>query len=194
MNTSLRCFIAIDIPDQIKKDICELIEIFKKYDMDVKWVSYENLHITLKFLGNTFGDLIPKISDILGNILLPFEPFYIKIYSVGVFPNRKHPRVVWVGIKDSEILIQLQEDIEKSMALLGYQKEDRKFQPHLTVGRVRSPKGISNLINELDMFKEKHFGNVKVEDVKLMESRLKPSGAEYFCLRMIPLGRRKSEY
>jgi len=190
----LRCFIAIDIPDQIKRDIGELIEIFKKYDTDVKWIAHENIHITLKFLGNTHVDLIHEICKSLGNILLPFEPFYIKIYSVGVFPNRKYPRIIWIGIEDSEILIRLQRDVEESMALLGYQKEDRKFHPHLTVGRVRSPKGISNLINELDIFKEKHFGNVKVEDVKLMESRLKPSGAQYFCLHKIPLGRRNSEY
>jgi len=190
----LRCFIAIDIPDQIKRDIGELIEIFKKYDTDVKWIAHENIHITLKFLGNTHVDLIHEICKSLGNILLPFEPFYIKIYSVGVFPNRKYPRIIWIGIEDSEILIRLQRDVEESMALLGYQKEDRKFHPHLTVGRVRSPKGISNLINELDIFKEKHFGNVKVEDVKLMESRLKPSGAQYFCLYKIPLGRRNSEY
>jgi len=188
----LRCFIAIDIPDPIKGDIGELIEILKKCDTDVKWVAQENIHLTLKFLGKTPEDLLPRIGDSLLNIVLSFEPFYIKIYGMGVFPSRKHPRVVWVGVKDSEILKRLQSNIEESMAQLGYQREGRDFHSHLTVGRVRSPKGITNLIEELDTFKEKDFGSIMVEDVKLMQSELRPSGARYSCLRKIPLGGKKN--
>ncbi|MEW6418423.1 MAG: RNA 2',3'-cyclic phosphodiesterase [Nitrospirota bacterium] len=187
----LRCFVAIGIPEPIKRDIGEFIEIMKKYNVDIKWVRHENLHFTLKFLGNTPEVLLPKIREALLNIVLSYEPFYIRLYSTGVFPNKRHPRVIWVGVEDSEILKKLKNDIEDSMALLGYQKEDKKFIPHLTLGRVRSQKGIVNLINELDNFKGKDFGSVNIEDIKLMKSELNPKGAEYSCIYEIPFGRKK---
>jgi 2'-5' RNA ligase len=190
-NMYLRCFIAIGIPEPIKRDIGEFIEILKKYNVDVKWVIHENLHLTLKFLGNTPEVLLPEIREALLKIVLSYEPFYIKIYTIGVFPKRKYPRVIWVGVEDSEILKKLANDIDDSMALLGYQKEDKKFIPHLTLGRVRSQKGIVNLINELDNFKEKDFGSVNVENIKLMKSELNYKGAEYSCLYEMPLGRKE---
>lgn len=187
----LRCFVAIEIPEPIKRDIGEFIEILKKYNVDVKWVIHKNLHITLKFLGNTTDVLLTKIREALLNIVLSYEPFYIKIYTIGVFPNRKYPRIIWVGLEDPGILKKLKNDIEDSMALLGYQKEDKEFIPHLTLGRVRSQKGIINLINELDNFKGKDFGSMNVEGIKLMKSELKPKGAEYSCIYEIPFGRKK---
>jgi 2'-5' RNA ligase len=189
----LRCFIAIDIPEPIKEDVGKLIEVLNKHHGDVKWVVYKNLHLTLKFLGKTPEDLIPKIGESLSHIVLSYKPFCIKIYDVGVFPNRKYPRVIWVGIEDSEILKRLQRDIEGKMALLGYQREEREFLPHLTVGRVRSRKGMTNLIQELDNFKGKDFGSIDVHTIRLMQSELRPTGAQYFCLREIPLGRGKDE-
>ncbi len=187
----LRCFIAIDIPEAIKEEIGELIEILKKHNVDVKWVAYKNLHLTIKFLGKTPEDLLSRISESLSNIVLSYNPFCIKIYNVGVFPNRKCPRVIWVGIEDSNILKSLQMDIEDSMAILRYQREDREFHPHLTIGRVSSQKGMIDLINELEKFKNRDFGSIEVYNIKLMQSELKPTGAQYVCLREIPLGRGK---
>ncbi|HYA11632.1 MAG TPA: RNA 2',3'-cyclic phosphodiesterase [Thermodesulfovibrionales bacterium] len=189
----LRCFIAVDIPGQIKGDIGKLIEILRKHNADVKWVLHENLHLTLKFLGKTPEDLLPKISESLSEIVLSYTSFCIKIYSAGVFPNRKYPRVIWVGMEDSEVLKKMQRDIDDSMAALGYQKEERVFYPHLTIGRVRSQKGMMTLIHELDNFKEIDFGNIEVYNIKLMKSELRPTGAQYFCLQEIPLGRGKDE-
>lgn len=190
----LRCFIAVDIPEQIKRDIGKLLEVLKKHNVDVKWVVHENLHFTLKFLGKTSEALIPKIGESLSKIVLSYKPFCIKISDVGVFPNKKYPRVIWVGIEDSEILKRLQRDIEDSMALLGYQKEDREFHPHLTVGRARSQKGMADLINEIENFKGRDFGSIEVYNIKLMQSELRPTGAQYFCLQEIPLGRGKNDY
>lgn len=189
----LRCFIAIDISVPVKKDIGEFIDILKKYNTDVKWVVYENLHLTLKFLGRTPEVSLPVIKELLSNIVLSYEPFYIKICSAGVFPNRKYPRVIWVGIKDLEILKRLRGDIEDSMVLLNYQKENREFSPHLTIGRVRSQKGVADMIRGLDNFKERDFGGMEVNSIKLMKSELKPTGAQYYCLAEIPLGRRKDD-
>jgi len=187
----LRCFVAIELPEPIKQDIGKLIEIFKKHNVDVKWVDYKNIHLTLKFLGKTSEDLLPRVHESLRKVAISYEPLYIKICKVGVFPNRKYPRVIWVGIEDSETLGRLQGDIENSIALLGFQREERAFHPHLTVGRVRSQRGTETLMNELDDYKEKDFGAIEVTNLKLMQSELKPTGAQYHCLYEIPLGRRE---
>lgn len=185
----LRCFIAIGITDQIKRGIGELLDILKKYAVDIKWVIPENLHLTLKFLGNTPDVLLPTIRESLMRIVSSYEACYIKIYNIGVFPNKKYPRVVWVGIEDTEILKKLKSDIEHSMSLLGYQREDKAFKPHLTLGRVRSQKGIVNIVHELDNFKDREFGIIHVDRIKLMKSELKPQGAQYSCLHDIQFGK-----
>lgn len=186
----LRCFIAIEIPEPVKKNISEFIDILRKYNADIRWITPENLHLTLKFLGSTPEVLLPKIRESLINIVLSHEPFYIKIYTTGVFPNRRHPRVIWIGVEDSGILKKLKKDIDDSLVLLGYLKEDKEFTPHLTLGRVRSQKRIADLVKELDNFREKDFGSVNVESIKLMKSELKPKGAEHSCLHEIPFGRK----
>jgi len=184
----LRCFIAIELPGKIKRDIGALIEILKGCHGDVRWVPSENIHLTLKFLGETPEHLLAKIGELLSKIVVSYEPFYIKICNMGMFPTKRHPRVIWVGVEDSEILRGLQNAIDDSMMSLGYEKEGRTFRPHLTIGRVRSQKGISHLITKLDSFKTRELGSTRVENIKLMRSELKPTGAEYYCLREIALG------
>jgi len=190
----LRCFIAVDIPEEIKRGIGEMIAVFEKHNADVKWVAHERVHLTLKFLGKTSEDLLPEIGELLSKVVLSYKPFCIKIYGVGVFPNRKYPRVVWVGIEDSDFLQSLWGDIENAMASLGYQKEERKFHPHLTLGRVRSQRGMAHIIHELDTFQDKEFGSIEVCNIRLMQSELTPTGARYSCLQEIPLGRGKNEH
>jgi RNA 2',3'-cyclic 3'-phosphodiesterase len=189
----LRCFIAVDIPVQIKSDMGDLIAVFKKYNADVKWAVHENLHLTLKFLGKTSEDLLPKIAELLSEVVLSYKPFCIKIYGAGVFPHRKYPRVIWVGIEDSGLLKKLQEDVENAMTSMGFKKEEREFRPHLTLGRVRSQKEMANIIHELDALQTRDFGSADINSIKLMQSELRPTGARYSCLQEIPLGRGKNE-
>jgi RNA 2',3'-cyclic 3'-phosphodiesterase len=185
----LRCFIAIEIPEPIKDEIGRVVDLLKKYDADVKWVAAANFHITLKFLGNTPESLMPGIKTALSSVAASYQPFYIKIKGTGVFPGRKNPRVCWVGIEGSDILKKLKEDIEISMLQFGFQKEDKDFNPHMTIGRVRSLKGIVNVVNELAFFQEQEFGAVDVANIKIMKSDLKPGGPEYTCLYDIPFGK-----
>lgn len=188
-DTYLRCFIALDISDHIRRECGDIIERLKKYDADVKWVCVNNMHLTLKFLGKTPQKVLPKIQEYLFNVVLSYNPFYIRIYTTGVFPNRKYPRVIWIGVEDSDMLKRLHEDIDNTMVSLGFKKEQRPFKPHLTLGRVRSRKGIMHLVHDLDMFKDKDFGNIHVKKIKLMKSDLKPQGSIYSCLYDIPLGK-----
>ena len=185
---NLRLFIAIDIPEHVKKEIGELLGILKKHDADVKWIPPENIHLTLKFLGTTPDSLVGKIREALLPLVSSYEQFYITIQSTGVFPSSKYPRIIWIGIIDSDTLIEVRNGIESAMSLLGFQREDKKFHPHLTVGRVRGQKGMISLMQELDRSHDKQFGHFPVDQVKLMKSELKPNGAEYSCLHTIPLG------
>jgi len=188
-DTYLRCFIALAISDHIRRECGDIIERLKKHDADVKWVRVDNMHLTLKFLGKTPQKVLPEIQEYLFNVVLSYNPFYIRIYTTGVFPNRKYPRVIWIGVEDSDMLKRLHEDIENTMVSLGFKKEQRPFKPHLTLGRVRSREGIVHLVHDLDMLKDKDFGNIHVKKIKLMKSDLKPQGAIYSCLYDIPLGK-----
>jgi 2'-5' RNA ligase len=185
---NLRSFIAVEIPDPVKMEIGEVTGLLKKYDADVKWVTVGNLHITLKFLGSTPEEAVPEIRKSLVKTVSSFQPFYIKIQGTGIFPNRKYPRVVWVGVEGGDTLVKLAGDIDNAMSFFGYRKEEREFKPHLTLGRVRSREGISSVVNELDNFREKEFGTFAADRIRLMRSELKPKGPEYSCLYEMPFG------
>ena len=184
----LRCFIAIEIPEAIKKAVQDIIDILRKSGADVKWISEENLHITLQFLGETDESLIPAIKGALDKILTTYCPFYIKIAGVGCFPYGRRPRVIWVGMEESQPLINLCKDIATHMVKFGYQKEEREFTPHVTVGRVKSNRYLGELIRKLDEIRSTSFSGFEVQGVKLMKSELRPAGAKHYCLAEIPIG------
>ena len=189
---ALRCFIAIEIPEAIKKAIISSIDSLKKSGADVKWVSPENIHITLQFLGETEEARIPSIKEALDKILLPYSPFYIKIAGVGCFPDARRPRVIWVGTEESQPVINLQGDIARGMAKFGYREEERNFTPHLTIGRVKSNRNTRELSRKMDEIKAASFSGFEVQNITLMKSELKPSGPIYYSLAEIPFGRRSN--
>lgn len=184
---TIRCFISVNLPDDAKAAINSIVTELKKTGADVKWVNAENIHLTLKFLGDTDEQLIPRISDALCKKLSHYKAFYIKIADAGCFPSEKRPRVVWIGIEDSETLADIQKDVDDVLTDFGFSYEARSFSPHLTIGRVRSPKKVVELMDRFAEFRGKAFGRVEVNAVHIMRSELKPAGAEYSCLCRIPL-------
>jgi 2'-5' RNA ligase len=190
---AVRCFIAIELPGEIKAKLGELTSVLRKTGADVKWVQESNHHLTLKFLGATDEELIPAIREALERNLSLLPPFYIKISGVGHFPGGRHPRVVWVGIGNSEALSALQRDIEAEMTKLGYPAEERPFSPHLTLGRVKSPRGTRELLGRLEEFRQTEVGELEVKGVSLMKSELRPAGAEYSPLAQILFGGRNDD-
>lgn len=189
----LRCFIAIEIPETIRKSISDIIDGLKKSGSDVKWVADENIHITLQFLGETEESVIPAIKEALDKILAPYSPFYIKITDIGCFPDRRRPRVIWVGMEESQTLINLRKDIAEELVKFGYQKEERGFTPHVTIGRVKSNKNMNKLLKRIDEVKTTRFSDFQAQHITLMKSELKPSGAKHYSLAEIPFGRRNKE-
>lgn len=187
---ALRCFISAEFPESLKQDISAAADALKKSGADIKWVSPESLHITLKFLGHTEESIVQEIITVLQKKIAPYNPFYIKIAGIGCFPEKRHPKIIWVGVEDSALLRRLQEDVEEEMAGLGYPREKRAFSPHLTIGRVRSQRRITEILKRLEEFRTLSFGTMEINKVSLMKSELKPAGAEYSAVAEISLSRR----
>lgn len=186
----MRCFIAMNLDDSLKEEINKTIQGLRGRDWDVRWVPAENLHVTLKFLGDTSEEQVLEIKERLSAIAVKTDSFNLGLYGVGIFPDRKRPRVVWIDLIDSEGFIKLQELVEDSMASLGFKMDNRPFSPHLTIGRIRSPRGKDALLRRIDSLKDKDFGNIGVDRISLMKSDLKPTGAQYTTLADFQLKRR----
>lgn len=187
---ALRCFIAVPTPGPLKKLLTEITDGLKKSGADVRWVTAENIHLTLKFLGATEEELVPGICKALSERLSYYSHFYINISGVGCFPDMRRPRVVWIGIEESRELNDLAAAVESEMMKLGYQAEERAYSPHLTIGRVRSQKGIKALISALEGKGAVSLGRMEIGRITLMKSELRPAGAQYSSLAEIPLGGR----
>lgn len=175
----MRCFIAIDFPELLKKAINDCVRQLKPLSRDVRWVASANLHLTLKFLGEVPESRISMISGALHLLSQSFQPFSIDIVGAGAFPNERRPNVFWVGIKAEEPLLSLQSRLEDTMSELGFQKERRGFVPHLTIGLVKGYQDMSELMSRFLTFQNTFFGSIEVHEIVLMQSILKPSGAVY---------------
>jgi len=185
---TIRSFISIELSDDIRRPVADLIAELRKAGADVTWMPTEKIHLTLKFLGNTDDSLILKIKEQISKKLLHYNAFYIKIVGVGCFPSEKRPRVLWVGMENSDILQSIQKEMDTEVAGLGFAREDRPFSPHLTIGRVRSQTGIAEMLRRLAEFRTAYFGVVEVKSIHIMKSELKPAGAEHTSIAEIPIG------
>jgi 2'-5' RNA ligase len=175
----LRCFVAIEIPEQIKSFLGEIEERLKKYRADIRWVKPENIHLTLKFMGNTEEANIKKISLVIDEVCHRYHPFCFKVKGIGAFPNKRTPRVLWTGIENNDKLRSLQRDIEDGLTSAGFKKEEKGFSAHITLGRFKSLRGKDVLFNNIKDLEDKEFGSVDVRAVSLMKSDLHPDGARY---------------
>jgi 2'-5' RNA ligase len=184
----IRSFVAIEIPQALKARIEELQKGLRRTDADVKWVSPQGIHLTLKFLGNIRQDDVERISQCVREVVSAWEPFEVRIQGMGGFPSSRNPRVIWVGLDQGKGSVHsLQQAIEKKSAELFFPPEGRPFSPHLTLGRVRSPRGKMALAQVLEKNKEVEVGAFRVNEVILFRSELKPTGAVYTKLQDFPM-------
>jgi 2'-5' RNA ligase len=185
----IRSFLAIEVSVPVLKRIERIQEDFKSSDPDVRWVSPDKIHLTLKFFGDIEGSQIDSIMSSIEKPVQSTQPFQLKVHGTGAFPNPKNPRVVWVGLTEGkEALIHLQKQMESSLEKIGFPSEDRSFHPHLTLGRVKSSRGKGVLSAKIEKYREEEYGEFRIERVVLFKSDLKPSGSIYTALREVKLG------
>jgi 2'-5' RNA ligase len=142
------------------------------------------MHLTLKFLGEISEADAARGYSVLEETATRHRVFPLVLESAGTFPpGRREPRVLWVGVVPGPPLLALQEDIEREMAKLGFEREKRPFHPHLTLGRVKSPLGLELLVQEIRQQQDRRFGEMSVQKFSFFQSTLKPSGAEYTVLK-----------
>ncbi|RKZ31030.1 RNA 2',3'-cyclic phosphodiesterase [bacterium] len=175
----IRSFICLEIPKNIRETIDRNVtRQLKDCGVKCSWVKPENIHITLKFLGDIPEKIVPKISEILEKTVGDYNAISLSLGKVGKFGGRT-PRVIWVGnVGETEALKSLAESVDKSLLSIGFKREKRKFSPHLTIGRVRNPKGTDKLLRLIDEI-ELPETNFVVKRVILMKSELSPGGSIY---------------
>jgi RNA 2',3'-cyclic 3'-phosphodiesterase len=182
---SMRLFIAIEIPGEIRNALAAFLKELPKNAPKAKWVRPENLHVTLKFLGSTDPTKLGQIESSLKAIRSP-QPVTLEFRGLGFFPNEKRPRVFWAGMNSSANLQPLAADVDRSMHQHGFLLEERPFAPHLTLARFDPPGLPANLASAVKQNASRAFGSMTAREFHLIESKLKPTGAEYTTLKSFP--------
>lgn len=186
---TVRAFIAIETPETVRSALAELQRELRDCRADIRWVNPDNIHLTLKFLGDIEEKRIDRIVAGIRGSCKGNDPFRLEVRGLGLFPNLRSPRVLWADVLEEGSLTGLQGRIEDAMDLLGFKSEKRRYSPHLTVGRFRSQKGKDRIFQGIEQHNRESFGTINVHTVTLMKSRLEPAGAVYSRLAVVPLRR-----
>jgi 2'-5' RNA ligase len=178
----VRSFISIDLEDQkILSRIASILSSLQSLGGDLKPVERENIHLTLKFLGNVPAPRLGEVKSSLQELVFPL--FTAEIKGAGAFPNLNHMSVIWVGVEEGWSQIeQIYEEIEKLLSALGFRRENRPFSPHITIARVRSGRKRDEIANFLRHIGDESFGAITVDKVRLKQSILSSSGPKYSTL------------
>jgi 2'-5' RNA ligase len=176
---SIRCFVAIECNnEEMIRRFMDVQRRLERTGADLKLVEPENIHMTLKFLGDTYPSKVEEISRVIEEMNI--KPFDMKVEGVGVFPHLGHVRIVWTGVKDGfEPLNRVFKELERKLSDIGVKKERRALHPHLTICRVRSGRNKEHLVEEINQLREEKFGVIHVDKVVLMKSELTPKGPIY---------------
>jgi 2'-5' RNA ligase len=185
---AVRTFIAIMLDASLHNTLTEVVGKFASTNASVKWVSPENTHVTLKFLGNIDEERLPDIYTACERAAEGLAPFDIEMRAVGCFPNIKRPKVVWLGVgKGIDALREISQRIEAELEDIGFPHEKRGFKAHLTIGRVKGRQGVSDLCRLLEENSDVVIGSMRAEKISVMKSKTLPSGPIYTELRAIQL-------
>jgi 2'-5' RNA ligase len=177
----IRSFLAFELPPEIKKTVRQVSEAFRKTRGDVRWVRAGNIHLTVIFLGNVREEDIEGIGSAAGEVCRAFAPFEVALQGVGLFPDQRRPRVIWLGLGgDLERLSAFRDDLQEALGPFGVKREKRAFRPHLTLGRFKAKKKMPPpLVEGLREYRDLESPVWSLAELVLFKSTLKPGGAEY---------------
>jgi len=186
----IRCFLALDLPDSLRPQLALVQGELKRSDADVRWVAVGNIHLTLKFFGNLPDAEIDPITEAAREVAQQQAPFQLQVTDAGAFPTVKSPRVIWLGLGGDLLpLARMYHGLEKAFAALGHLPEGRPFNPHLTLGRVKSPVNRHRLAKLLETLPPLNWLPFQVNELILFKSTLTPKGSIYTPLKVMPLGK-----
>ena len=190
----IRAFIAIPLPTALKRQIETETESLRTQidSRAVRWVAPQNIHITLKFLGDTEENRLKKLEKLLAEAMVEFSPFHLAVGGLGVYPHKGRPNVIWLGVEKNKNLLELQKRIEGLASQIGSVPERRRFSAHLTLGRVKRSghheKARIQIRQAIEASPQVDFGRIRVDAVHLFQSELTPQGAKYRSLFKAKLG------
>jgi len=134
----MRSFVAIELPGRVRESLAALRERLRKSGAAASWVREENMHLTLRFLGDVAEPDLERLSETLGEALRPFSPLTLRIQNLGAFPNPRRPNVIWAGVETlSGTLLEVQAAVEAAARAIGLPPDDKPFHPHITLARIR---------------------------------------------------------
>jgi 2'-5' RNA ligase len=174
----MRLFVALEISTSIREKLAELLAALRAVSPQTRWVRPENLHVTLKFIGEVPEAKLAAIRRALTQVCSD-QAVTLDFRGLGFFPDERHPRVLWAGVEASPNLVGLAADIEKATETLGIPREQRPFSPHLTLARFEPARIPEQLWTAIQGNTGRDFGSLHTNHFHLIESKLKPSGAEY---------------
>lgn len=184
----VRSFIALDLPEDLKKSLQNLQDELRNQTDCVRWVKPDHIHLTLKFLGAIAESQVAPIARIFEDVATGIRPFTLHAAGVGAFPNPRNPKVIWVGINDPvQPLMQFQKQLEEALAAIGFAPEKRLYAPHLTLGRVKERRGKHHIENLIENYKNHHLGCFTADTLVFYRSDLVPEGPVYSSLKTIHL-------
>ena len=181
--SSVRAFLAIPIPPQVKASIERLQKHLAAQIPDIRWTKPDNLHLTMHFFGDVSEETLEKIKVSMLSVKSCQQPFLVEVKGFGAYPSLRRPRVLWLGLQPEGQLRQLHEACRKSLAQAGVMTDSRPFSPHVTIGRLKQQKpDLTDLFQAVD---NTLISQLSVDRLVLFESCLRPEGAKHSPLLMV---------
>jgi 2'-5' RNA ligase len=181
----MRAFVAIDLPAEIQAALASQQAAFRAASADARWTRPEGTHLTLKFLGEINDQQVSQVREAL-SALPSFPPFVVEVKGFGFFPDAHRPSVFWAGVEAPPELGELARRVEDSLERLGFARERRPFNPHLTLARFKVPRAQPGLRILAERQASTSLGRFEVSEFFLFESKLSPHGAEYRKVARFP--------
>lgn len=184
----MRAFVAIDLEPGLKSSVQDLVRKLEAIRAEVRWIRPGGSHLTLKFLGWIDDEKTARVKALLREVAGRHQAFALRLQGTGAFPSERSPRVLWIGVSAGRELAALQAELETELEREGFAREERVFNPHLTLGRIKGRDRLERLMAELEKHRGDDLGGMTARKIALFESRLRPDGAEYHIVDEAGLG------
>ena len=186
---AIRSFLAFELPHDVREKVTKISGEVKITGLNARWIKPGNIHLTVIFMGNMDEKDIPDIISAIDNVTCGYKTFDISLGGMGLFPDIRRPRVIWLGLNgDIDRLSSLRDDLQKPLESFGIKQEKRPFKPHLTLGRFRKPvKDRALLKKVIEEYRDIREPEGKLQELVLFKSELNPGGAVYTLIHSWPL-------